>query len=567
RYGTVRASAGISGPLNDTLGFSLQGSTYHTKGPFKSITTGESVYRTNNDSLRARFFYDNGPLTADLKFDYFENSGAGISYNGQIVGVPIPPFDGTALDVSVIQPFVSNVIGTNQNKFYGGTLKLDYDVGAATLTSITGLNKFQEYFGGDGIPYVPNTGQPGAQTTEYLVDDTNFSQELRITSNGNTRLRWQVGAYFLSFKRDAGSRVSEDNLGTLPPHPRQVQGPNTPQPTVALGRPIYNTKDYALFANVQYDILDTLTLSLAGRYDIEKRSVREAAPSAFNTCVQLNNISIDQCRASKTFKIFSPKATLSYHPDKLTNFYVSYGKGFKSGGFNPIGSRRATLNATPPALQPFVYVQDIYAPEKAESWEAGAKLQFGELRLNGAAFKTKVKGAQQFAFFPTTGLQTVVSIDEVDLKGFDLGLDWTSPIDTGVTIGVGYVDGKITKFAGNPGNVGNVAPGSAEYTLFVGVQQPIPLDETYQLVPRVEFNRYGRIWWDADNTPGTRRAPMNLVNARLTLKSESGWQIGAWMDNVFNKKYYQEIVPLLPVISVQFRGWTRSFGMDAKYAF
>ena len=569
RYDTIRAAAGISGPLTDTLGFSIAGATYHTNGPFKSVTTGANVYRTNNDSVRGRLYYEDGKLTADLKVDYFVNNGAGISYNGQIVGVPIPPYDGKKLDVSVIAPFVSNVTGINSNRFIGATLKLDYDLGLATLTSITGFNKFREYFGGDGIPYLPDTGQPGATTTEYLVNDTNISQELRLTSNGKSRFRWQVGGYFLNFKRDGGSRVNVDTLGTLPGNPRAINGPGTPQPTTAYGHPVYNTRDYAVFANAQYDILDSLTLSLAGRYDIEKRSVKEVAPIAFNTCVILNNIPIDQCHSDKTFKVFSPKATLSFHPTNQMNFYASYGKGFKSGGFNPIGSRQATINATPPALQPFVYVQDIYSPEKAESYEIGTKLDFfnGKLRFNGSAFKTSVTGAQQFAFFPSTGLQTVVSIDKVKLKGFDLGLDYTSPIDTGVSLGFGYVDGKVAKFAGNAADVGNVAPGSAKYTLFVGVQQPIDIGPDYKLVPRVEFNRYGRIWWDVDNTPGTRRAPLNITNARITLRSIHRWQVGAWMDNVFNKKYYQEIVPLLPVISVQYRGWTRSFGLDAKYNF
>jgi len=594
RYGTVRASASVSGPLTENLGFTISGSTYHTDGPFRSESTEDKPFQTNNDSMRARLYYENGPLTLDLKGDYFIVKGKGISYNSQLaIGGETDPDQWyghgleTNLDISRFGVFASNVLGITNNKFRGVSLNAEYDLGVATFGSITGFNKYDEYFGGDNIPYVPDTGQPGALTTQYVLADTNFSQEFRLTSNGDTALRWQVGVYYLNFKRNGASRVNLDTLGTLPRNPRDVLSCDPtdanydPQCTVALGNPVYRTKDYAAYANAQYDILDSLTLSLAGRYDIEKRSIKELAPESFNAClaghipyseVEDGSFTIDDCKANKTFKVFNPKATLAYHPTRSTNIYVSYGKGFKSGGFNPIGAREkqlayAVANDIPTST---VYVQNTYAPEKSETFEAGAKFSAldGALNFSGAAFQTKVDGAQQFTYFPATALQTVISIDKVKLKGFDLSAEYTSPIKTNLSVSFGYVDGKVEAFAGNPATVGNVAPGSAEYTLSVAAMQPIPVNDTLTLVPRVEFNRYGATWWDVDNDPGTRRDPYSITNARLTLKSENGWQIGAWVDNAFNKKYWNEVVPLIPqVLVVQYRGWTRSFGMDAKYTF
>jgi iron complex outermembrane receptor protein len=572
-FNTLRASGAISGPLTDSLGFSVAAATYNTDGPFESANAEFSPFEAHNNSFRARLFYDNRDnLTVDLKFDYFKVTGAGISYNAQFVGIPIGDFTGEALDVTVMQPFVSNIRGINDNKYVGASLNINYDIGFADITAITGLNRYDEYWGGDGIPYLPDTGAGaalGSITSQYALQDENFSQEIRLTSKGNTRLRWQAGATFLKFDRLGWNKTSEDNLGALSPDPRSVSPDGYASPTIGFVQPVYTTKNYGFYGNFEFDILDNLTLAVAGRYDIEKRTVEEVSPLAFNQCVIQNNIPLSECNSQKTFKEFSPKVTLTFRPSEESSIYASYGKGFKSGGFNPIGSRNILLEATPPEFQDQVYVQDIYLPEISKSFELGGKLQLLDRRLflTAAAFQTKVDGAQQFAFFPSKSLQTVVSIDKVKLKGFDFSADWRSTGGTIINFGFGYVDGKVTEFAGNPAAAGNVAPGAAEYTLSAAISQELDLTPDLQLVPRLEFTKAGRMWSDADNTPGTKRPPISLLNGRVTLKSESGWQVSGFVDNITNEKYYNVVVPLLSVLSVQYRGWTRSYGVEARYSF
>lgn len=573
-FNTLRASGAISGPLTDNLGFSVAAATYNTDGPFKSAVAEFRPFEAHNNSFRARLFYDNNDnLTVDMKFDYFKVTGAGISYNAQFVGIPIGDWPGDALDVGFVeQPFVSNIRGINDNEFIGATVNINYDLGFADLTSVTGLNRYDEYWGGDGIPYLPDTGNGaalGAITSQYALQDDNLSQELRLTSKDDQRLRWQVGATFLKFDRKGWNKTSEDNLGALSPDPRSVSPPGYASPTIGFVQPVYTTKNYAAFGNLQFDILENLTLALAGRYDIEKRTVAEVAPLAFNQCVILNQIPLEDCKSAETFKEFSPKATLTFSPTDDSSLYVSYGKGFKSGGFNPIGSRNILLEAAGPEFADEVYVQDIYQPEISKSWEIGGKAQLLDrsLFLTAAVFQTKVSGAQQFAFFPSRSLQTVVSIDGIKLKGFDMSADWRSDNGTTLNFGFGYVDGVVTEFAGNPAAVGNVAPGSSEYTLNAAAAHEFNVGDGLQLVPRLEFTRAGRMWSDVDNTPGTKRVPLNLLNGRVTLKSENGWQVAGYVDNITDEKYYQVIVPILSVLSVQYRGWTRSYGIEARYSF
>src|SRR3546814_15071804 len=76
--------------------------------------------------------------------------------------------------------------------------------------------------------------------------------------------------------------------------------------------------------------------------------------------------SSDLCSSSRTFHQFEPKASLSYDLSSDASVYASFGKGFKSGGFNPIGSREALINAAAGVGLPAssVYVQDGYRSEE-----------------------------------------------------------------------------------------------------------------------------------------------------------------------------------------------------------
>jgi iron complex outermembrane receptor protein len=580
-FNTTRTSGSVSGPLTDTLKISLAGSFRNTDGPFTNVTTGEKVERIESTTGRMQLRYQpDNQLTVDLRVSGHTATGGSTAYNAQVVGLPLGGFPGTALDANNTNiPFVSNVIGQGEDRFSDALLKIDYDFGFARLTSITAANYLNQYFGSDSPPYLPNTGSPGATVQQYTYVDTNYSEELRLTSRSDQRVRWQVGFYALEFLRNQTSKISVDNMGSLPADNNHIAPPGAIDPTLSYDDAKYKTTSYAPFASVQIDILDQLHLNVAGRYDTEKRTIREVAADeinpltglSYNNCVALTGKSLGQCTNSHTFKQFEPKVSLSYDLAANASVYASYGKGFKSGGFNPIGSRQALIGAAIAAGIPAssVFVQDNYDKEVSTAYEIGAKGRFFDrkLNINVAAFKTDITGAQQFEFYPSVGLQTTISIDKVKLKGFDADFDAALPMGVTVFGGYGYTDGQVASFAGNPRYDGNVAPGAFKYTINLGVSQSSPITNELSIVPRVEVDRYGPIWWDVANTPGTRRDPLTLLNARLTLKSTKKWELAAYGDNLTNRQYYQEVVPLLGGFSVNYRGSTRTYGMEVRYSF
>lgn len=579
---TQRLNASISGPLSDTLGFSLAGSGRHTDGSYTNITTGEKAQRATSFSGRARLVYDDHDrLRFDLKVEGVKNRGASTAYVAQFVGLPLGGFPATELDANNTDiPYSSNVRTDFDEKFWTVSLKADYDFDFATFTSITGYNKLKQYYGSDSPPYIPlDTGLAGGGTVQqYFYNDTNFSQEFRLTSPSSGPFRWQVGFYYLKFKRDQATKINLDTLGRLPDDSPELDPATAAIPTVAYSNPIYNTENYAPFASLQFDVTPQLKLSVAGRYDTEKRSIREASdPSinpltgaSYNNCVALTGRPFDQCFAKTTFKQFQPNASLTYVIEDIGSLYASFGRGFKSGGFNPIGSREALIAALPPGIPAStVYVQDGYQKEVSTSYEVGTKLRLLDraLSLNLAAFQTDIKGAQQFAFFPSAGVQTTVSIDKIRARGFDIDFDYRTPFGLRLFGGYGYVDSTVKAFSGNPAAVGNRGPGSFKSTLTLGATQEFDLGGDLALIPRVVYNHYGSIYWDVDNTPGTRRKPLGVVNARLSLKSGDRWEVSAFGDNLTNEKYYQVVVPLLSVFSVNYLAPRRTYGLEARVNF
>ena len=579
-WNTARAQAEVSGPLTDTLGFGLAASFRDTDGPFTNITTGEKPYRLRTVLGQARLYWEPADgLTVDFKLSGHDTKGGSTALQSQFVGLPIGGIPVNELDADRTDlPFVTNVQGQLDEWLVAGSLKIDYDMGWATITSVTAADKLYQFFGGDSPPYLADSGTPGSTVQGYKYRDKNFSQELRLTSPDDQRFRWQVGLYYLNFKRGQISELNQDLVGIVPPSDG-IDAPGDPiiGATVSYARQAYKTESFAPFASVQFDVTDQLHLNLAGRYDIEKRSVVELAPDAinpvtganYNLCIQARGpgTTLADCQASETFKEFEPKASISYDLGRTGSVYASYGKGFKSGGFNPLGSRAALLAVAPPGSQ--VFVQDQFDAEKSTSWEVGTKLRLFDrsLSLNIAAFTTNVSGAQQFEFFPSAGLQTTTSIDKVRLRGFEVDFNWHIPGGPQIFGAYGYTDGKVRAFAANPAYVGNRAPNAAKYNLNAGITHDFDLGNDLMLTPRVEYVRIGSTWWDVINTPGSRRSPVDLVDARLTLAKADRWSLSIFGKNIFNEKYNRSVLPLLGVFQLTSRAETRHLGVEGRFNF
>jgi iron complex outermembrane receptor protein len=166
-----------------------------------------------------------------------------------------------------------------------------------------------------------------------------------------------------------------------------------------------HTKTWAAFADFTYNFTDQLALSLGGRYTndhreatvIRKNLLFGASPDLGGSGVQLGALT-SNFTGVKTFKEFTPRASVSFQPNDDNTIYASWAKGFKGGGFDPRGLSTAAPdlngNGTREAAEIFDYF--LFDPEKVTSYEIGYKASLFDrrLRLAIAGFYADYKDVQ-----------------------------------------------------------------------------------------------------------------------------------------------------------------------------
>ncbi len=320
---------------------------------------------------------------------------------------------------------------------------------------------------------------------------------------------------------------------------------------------------------------------------------------------------------SKTYNQFQPKVSLNWEATEQLNVYASYGLGFRSGGFNSSGSS-ATVDvfygglclgpstpfdtglgfdlplglpdcSAPGAIQNLTDVSDDYRKEVSKAAEIGFKsnLLGRTLAINGAVYRTDVDDMQFFNFFagPFGLLRVVTNLDEVTIQGAELDFRWRATEKLSFFGGIGFTDGEIDRYDGRPYTNGNKLPYSPEYTGNLGAELVVPVSSSgLELVARVDGTFVGETWFHpvqdetVPNLPTAfgfgqgnygkqKRDPYELVNARLTLRSER-WSATAWGRNIADKEYLQEVI-----VAPEFGGAFihdspgSSYGLDVSYSF
>lgn len=639
-FNTARMNGSISGPIiPGKLRFRASVAMNDSDGPFTNINTGEKVMRSNEKLARLRLVWEpTETTTVDFRLNGSQLRGGAIAFNAQVVGATQGGVTTTQIDTNDTSlPYTADVQGLNRQNKFSTSLKIDHDFDGPVLTSVTSFNRIVDNYQAKNYPYgawnfggnsfASDALSPGLaldilaafgdNTQKFRIRNRAFIQELRLTSPGDQRFRWQVGAFFLSGERNftteqgLNGRLPRDATGAfIPPFtiagtnigapvaPVQrniigggsilptlgIDGPDTNNPTLNYDRNNYRTTNYAVFGNVQYDITDALEVQLALRYDVERRRIRTQTPNVpnpffgvapgapaatYNLCVATTGRTADNCRERRTFKEVQPKASIIYKfPNNTGSVFLNYGRGFKSGGFNPIGTRATLLVGLPNIL-----VQDAYDAETADSYEAGFKSNLfdGAVSLNGSVFYTEASNTQQFEFFPTGGIQAISQIKKSRIWGVEADITIRPTRNLQLFGGFGYIDTKITDIdsqdpADRAAIIGNKIPFAAEYNGTAGFQLNQPISGDLELVARAEYNRTGPVWYDQRNSANTRRDPIDIVNARLGL-TKGPWEIALWSRNLFNEKYNADAVVILPVAHAVFRAFPRTYGLEGRVRF
>jgi iron complex outermembrane receptor protein len=565
-----KARFGIGGPIagSDTWKFQLSGSYLDTDGYINNPFLGEEADPFKDVSARLKLIWEpSDAIAADLRVSLSQVDTQALYFN------ITEQADDTSLPVRV------NNRGENERNMMSASLKLDFDVGGGVLTSITAYDTLEELLTGDQFDFLPILEsaliQFGADQAQHQwLDVEAVSQEIRYTSPAEERLRWILGGYVIATDRFISTgNVFDLGTGEVP----RVKETPLPffAPQFSFLADSQDNLAWAVFGELSYDLTERLEGSLALRYDEDTRentteTPQEFIPTAINCDTDPEPVPCaftGQVR-KETWDELQPKVTLRFKPNEHVTTYLSYSRGFRSGGFNQTG-----VGSAPNPFGILNGIDDLFDEETADTYEAGIKARFADGRvMTGASiYHTKAEGSYFFVFDPTTSTQNLGNLDEVEYQGLELEIQAQVTDNIDLYARGGWTDSEIKKSARSPTDVGNQAPLVSEYTVNLGANFRMPFGGSYEFFLRPDFRIIGDTWWWPDNF--TKRSPVELLDLRAGVDSER-WSLVAWSRNLLDEEYNAEWSPGPfgfpdpgPVNNFVFKAQPMVWGVDFTYRF
>jgi iron complex outermembrane receptor protein len=322
--------------LTDTLAVSLSASYTRSDGWMRNRAPGPEFAPAPQRSnyVRARALWEPTPaLSFDLSYEqgFMED---GTATTPSHTAHPANPGVFPLLHTDPTETSLGACCNTVKDVWQAGYFTASWDLGFATLKSLTQLRKDRSpwSFDFDGSP--AKIVQISALAPERMQ-----TEEVNLTSKADGPLQWIVGGFL--FHDNSSFIVYSSNI--------------------AYGN---ETSAWASYADATLRLGDRLFLTGGVRYSEERKhclsAVTGGANGALVSCLGGDPIHHEHAT--------TPRANLRYQIDPNTSVYVSYSKGFKSGGFND------GTAAVP------------YRPEKITDWEGGFKTDRGPYGLQLSAF-------------------------------------------------------------------------------------------------------------------------------------------------------------------------------------
>ncbi len=330
---------GVSGPISDTLRFRVAASWLDSEGFLDNPFLGEKADPVEDFSVRGTLLWNPSPeFTVDLRGSLSRLRTQALYFN------IVADANDTSLPIRV------NNAGQNDRDMENVSLRLNWETGSGTLSSVTSYDTLSEVLTGDAFDFLPIPESFFFNLFEFLFGPGNgfdlnqsqfleveaISQEIRWTSPAERRFRYIVGAYAIDTNRfiSTGNMIDTGN-GVFPVFREPSTNPLNPQFTFLADR--QNNFAWSVFGNFSYDFSEQLSADLGLRYDHDRRRNTTLTPTAFlpNVPGFPQGATGDVRRIS--FDDWQPKLTLTWEPSSTVTIYGGYSRGFRSGGFNQTG--------------------------------------------------------------------------------------------------------------------------------------------------------------------------------------------------------------------------------------
>jgi iron complex outermembrane recepter protein len=438
-YSLIEGTGVWNQPFSDTVSTRLSAYYRERDGYFEQEANGDSLDNQDVKAVRAQVLMSPSDSVDILLRGNYAEDHQDVSSPAEIrfTDIPVIYLSPALISYSALDTDPRRV-GATPGQFFDRKLwdvgaELTFNMGDLTLNSLTNFRHGRV-----------DTARDLWGTTTTVVRQESFEdadiiqQELRLdNSAANSRITWVTGLYYLH--EDTVRWEQKDIMVGFP-----VQ-------TYQSFRQENKTDSYGIFANAQFEVTSSTTLSAGARYSYDKKdytvpfhvcgaqSNRQGDPalggpsggrpgslcSAFmqgyfvpNTIPPnsvYSGLSFVSGGNEASWDDVSYRVSVSQKLGDAWNLYASYATGYKGGGFG-----NEPNNSLPDSFQP-------YDPETVATIEVGAKAKLfdNSLRLDVAIFDSDYEDIQAETIAPGTGSAITFNAEGgATIRGAEAQIEW-----------------------------------------------------------------------------------------------------------------------------------------------
>jgi iron complex outermembrane receptor protein len=564
-----RIRAGLSGPINDWLGYSISGLYGDYQGNVRNLGTNHWVNGYERWGGRGKLVAKPASnLTITLAGDYLHNkdttpNGVYASTSQTAFGgatTTSAPLAGLLAQEGVTASANNKTVNTNFDTYvkddnYGGSLTAEWRPGDYTVTSITAYREWKNR-------QVPDWDQRSILATGFpqgfdngYVNFNQLSQELRLASPQGKLIDYVLGAYYLH------ANTHEIYQRTV----TQLTSATTTQTNTGVATYGTQADNLALFGEANLHASDKLTFILGGRLIYDKLSYYHQRNADTATGVTGIRPSIAYNTGSTDRVDGSGRVGVQYKVAPQATVYATYSRGYKGPAYNVFFNMQA-------------FDQIALKPETSNSYELGLKGGTRDGTFSGsiAAYWTDFSGYQanyqdSFLGAPVTRL---INAGTVRTRGIEL--DATARPTDRLTLNWAavYSNARIRHFncpaaTTCPNYDGDPLPFAPDWKLSGGGAWRIPLTDALGVELQTDWTFRSATQFALTQTPSTIQPAYGIWNASLALIDKRNWEIRGVVKNLLNTHYSNLLGNGTTAGTVRFvpRDNDRYVGVNASYHF
>lgn len=388
-----------------------------------------------------------------------------------------------------LAPFGQPSAGDQTYDNFGVGGELDWDLGDLRLTYVPGyiyLDSASDYWLG---------GIPAFISQRY----NQWSQELRLASDGDGPLRWLGGVYAYNQRNTglftvAGIFVNSDVRSNL-------------------------IKGTGVFGQGTYSVSDTFRLTAGARYSSDKREADGYQTANPATLEPILPFTFEHTYSNVDWKL---GAEYDIAPEVM--LYATLQTGSSPGTYNSAPATPTFDNAVRPA--------------NLTALSAGVKSRLAgdTLQINVEGFHYAYRDLIIQQYNQDVVFNPVFNAQKIKIYGAQADLLWKPTRDDQFNLNASFTHARNEEFTTPAGDNYNglQPPYAPDWTLLAGYEHGFELAAGL-LRARLDA-RYESSWWaDYVHNPGTQQGSSIKVDASLTYESGDRWSLGAWARNLGNE--------------------------------